>query len=73
MKHMKEMPSFQACDALSTRTDSTRQGDDADSDGSFQEKEGSIWYCALKKWIPNTTPWRNTSPRVRRLQRATAE
>ena len=53
MKHMKEMPSFQACDALSTRTDSTRQGDDADSDGSFQQ-EGSIWYSALKKWIPNT-------------------
>ena len=54
MKHMKEMPSLQACDALSTRTDSTRQGDDADSDGSFQEKEGSLWYCALKKWIPST-------------------
>ena len=54
MKHMMEMPAFKACDALSTSTNSARQGDDADSDGSFQETEGSIWYNALKKWIPNT-------------------
>ena len=53
MQHMREMPAFQACDALSTRTDSTRQGDDAGLDGSFQDTEGSIWYNALKKWIPN--------------------
>ena len=54
MKHMMGMPAVQACDALSTSTNSTRQGDDADSDGSFQDTEGSIWYNALKKWIPNT-------------------
>ena len=53
ISHMKSMPSLHSCDALSTKTDSTRQGDDADSVDSFKQ-EGPIWHGALKKWLPIT-------------------
>jgi hypothetical protein len=53
MEHMLAMPAF-SCDALSTITESTRQGDGEDSDGSFEEVEGKMWYDALKTWGPAT-------------------
>ena len=37
ISHMKSMPSFHSCDAFSTKTDSTRQDDDAESVDSFKQ------------------------------------
>ena len=48
MNHVLGMPDFKACDALSTKTESAKQGDDGDSDGSFEEVDGAMWWKALK-------------------------
>ena len=54
MEHMLNMPDFKACDALSTITESTKQGDDGDSDGSFENVEGATWKQALRTSLTNT-------------------
>ena len=48
------MPAFKASDARSTITESTKQGDDGDSDGSFDNVEGTTWKQALRTSLSNT-------------------
>ena len=53
MKHMKEMPSLQACDVF-PRGRTQRGRATTRTRTAASSRMGSIWYTALKKWMPNT-------------------
>ena len=54
IRHMKGMPSFHSHDALSTITESTRQGDDDGESAASGSTEQRIWDAALKRHLPDT-------------------